>query len=273
MPINAWEKDEVFVGRIRRDDTVPSGMTLWVVADNLRKGAATNAVQIAEEWIKGIMERKLRVGVIFGGRSGEHEVSLVSATSVINALDADKYDVVPIGITQEGRWLSSARGLKLLKEKTGIEQAPECFLVPEPNRQALVAAGSGETQSPAHRCDLPGGAWHLRRRWNTARAAGACQYSVRWRRACWPRRWGWTRSSRSRSSSSKSFRWQSTSGFTRVSAATHPDRVAAGRGKEPEIPGFCQARQHRVERGDLQGPQQEGTAGGPGPGRSSMTGK
>ncbi len=53
MPINAWEKDEVFVGRIRRDDTVPSGMTLWVVADNLRKGAATNAVQIAEEWIKG----------------------------------------------------------------------------------------------------------------------------------------------------------------------------------------------------------------------------
>ena len=53
MPINAWEKDEVFVGRIRRDDTVPSGMTLWVVADNLRKGAATNAVQIAEEWLKG----------------------------------------------------------------------------------------------------------------------------------------------------------------------------------------------------------------------------
>jgi aspartate-semialdehyde dehydrogenase len=53
MPINSWEKDEVFVGRIRRDDTVPSGMTLWVVADNLRKGAATNAVQIAEEWIKG----------------------------------------------------------------------------------------------------------------------------------------------------------------------------------------------------------------------------
>jgi aspartate-semialdehyde dehydrogenase len=53
MPINAWEKDEVFVGRIRRDGTVPSGMTFWVVADNLRKGAATNAVQIAEEWIKG----------------------------------------------------------------------------------------------------------------------------------------------------------------------------------------------------------------------------
>jgi D-alanine-D-alanine ligase len=97
---------------------------------------------------KRMMERKLRVGVIFGGRSGEHEVSLVSATSVITALDADKYEVVPIGITQEGRWLSSDKGLKLLKEKTGIEQAPECFLVPEPNRQALVAAGSGEMHSP-----------------------------------------------------------------------------------------------------------------------------
>ncbi len=53
MPIDAWEKDPVFVGRLRLDATVPSGMTLWVVADNLRKGAATNAVQIAEEWIKG----------------------------------------------------------------------------------------------------------------------------------------------------------------------------------------------------------------------------
>ncbi len=53
MPIHAWEKDPVFVGRLRLDTTVPSGMTLWVVADNLRKGAATNAVQIAEEWIKG----------------------------------------------------------------------------------------------------------------------------------------------------------------------------------------------------------------------------
>ncbi len=93
------------------------------------------------------MERKLRVGVIFGGRSGEHEVSLVSATSVINALDKDKYDVVPIGITQDGRWLSSAQGLNLLKEKTGLEQAPECFLVPEPNRRALVAADNGQMQS------------------------------------------------------------------------------------------------------------------------------
>jgi aspartate-semialdehyde dehydrogenase len=52
MPIWSHEKDEVFVGRIRRDDSVPNGLNLWIVADNLRKGAATNAVQIAEEWIR-----------------------------------------------------------------------------------------------------------------------------------------------------------------------------------------------------------------------------
>lgn len=52
MPINASGKDETFVGRIRRDESVDSGINLWVVADNIRKGAATNAVQIAEELIK-----------------------------------------------------------------------------------------------------------------------------------------------------------------------------------------------------------------------------
>ena len=51
MAINAENKDEVFVGRIRKDDTVESGVNLWVVADNIRKGAATNAVQIAERAI------------------------------------------------------------------------------------------------------------------------------------------------------------------------------------------------------------------------------
>ncbi|PKP22507.1 MAG: aspartate-semialdehyde dehydrogenase [Bacteroidetes bacterium HGW-Bacteroidetes-21] len=52
MPLYAWGKNEVFVGRIRRDDTLVSGLNIWVVADNLRKGAATNAVQIAELLMK-----------------------------------------------------------------------------------------------------------------------------------------------------------------------------------------------------------------------------
>lgn len=52
MPITAENKDEVFVGRLRADDTVPYGINMWVVADNIRKGAATNAVQIAQKAIE-----------------------------------------------------------------------------------------------------------------------------------------------------------------------------------------------------------------------------
>ena len=52
--------------------------------------------------------KKLRVGVLFGGRSGEHEVSLLSAASVLNAIDKKKYEVVPVGITKEGRWVTAA---------------------------------------------------------------------------------------------------------------------------------------------------------------------
>ena len=48
MPLDAHDKDEVFVGRLRRDESQPNTLNAWVVADNLRKGAATNAVQIAE---------------------------------------------------------------------------------------------------------------------------------------------------------------------------------------------------------------------------------
>ncbi len=59
--------------------------------------------------------QKLRVGVLFGGRSGEHEVSLLSAASVLNAIDKSKYDVVPIGITKEGRWVTASHAERLLK--------------------------------------------------------------------------------------------------------------------------------------------------------------
>jgi aspartate-semialdehyde dehydrogenase len=53
MPADTDERDEVFVGRIRKDESVKNGINIWVVADNVRKGAATNAVQIAEEFLKG----------------------------------------------------------------------------------------------------------------------------------------------------------------------------------------------------------------------------
>lgn len=60
---------------------------------------------------------KLRVGILFGGRSGEHEVSLLSAASVVNAIDKTKYEVVPIGITKDGRWLTAEHAERLLTGK------------------------------------------------------------------------------------------------------------------------------------------------------------
>lgn len=61
------------------------------------------------------MQKKLRIAVIFGGRSGEHEVSLVSAVSVIKALNPKKYKIIQIGITKSGKWISGKNTLRTLK--------------------------------------------------------------------------------------------------------------------------------------------------------------
>jgi D-alanine-D-alanine ligase len=83
------------------------------------------------------MTRKLRVGLIFGGRSGEHEVSLVSAKGVMNAIDEDKYEVVPIGITKEGRWLASGDPHKALCSGVAAESRPAALLA-EPSEKGLM---------------------------------------------------------------------------------------------------------------------------------------
>jgi len=100
------------------------------------------------------MPNKIRVGVIFGGRSAEHEVSIVSATSVINALDRNKYEVLPIGITPEGRWLSSVKALELLRERSNIENLPEHILVPDPRKQGLVELKDSSAQSAPQQIDV-----------------------------------------------------------------------------------------------------------------------
>ena len=65
------------------------------------------------------MAKKLRVGILFGGRSGEHEVSLLSAASILKAIDRSKFDVVPIGITKQGRWLGAGDAQNLLAGESG----------------------------------------------------------------------------------------------------------------------------------------------------------
>jgi D-alanine-D-alanine ligase len=60
------------------------------------------------------MKKKLRIGILFGGRSGEHEVSLLSAASILKAIDCKKYEVIPIGIDKQGHWLTGADADRLL---------------------------------------------------------------------------------------------------------------------------------------------------------------
>jgi D-alanine-D-alanine ligase len=83
------------------------------------------------------MARRVRVGVIFGGRSGEHEVSLVSARSVMDAIDKEKYEVVPIGITKEGRWIGSGDPLKALQAGDADASGPAALLG-DPSRRGLM---------------------------------------------------------------------------------------------------------------------------------------
>ncbi len=98
------------------------------------------------------MKKKLRVGVLFGGRSVEHEVSLVSATSILEALRSPKYLPIPIGIAPDGRWVVGDDALRLLKEKTPLTSQPEHVLLPDPRKQALVKL-SGERMDTAS--DVP----------------------------------------------------------------------------------------------------------------------
>ena len=83
----------------------------------------------------------LRVGVLFGGRSGEHEVSLVSAASVIRGLDPDKYEAVPIGITKDGHWLIGEGALKLLPDV--MKNGRRIMLSADPTEAALVPLDRG----------------------------------------------------------------------------------------------------------------------------------
>jgi D-alanine-D-alanine ligase len=81
--------------------------------------------------------KKLRVGILFGGRSGEHEVSLLSAASVLKAIDRKKYDVVPIGITKEGRWITASGAQMLLAGET--EPEPRKLRAGDPQATSAAA--------------------------------------------------------------------------------------------------------------------------------------
>lgn len=105
------------------------------------------------------MAERIKVGVIFGGRSGEHEVSLMSAASVMKALDPEHYEVVPIGITQEGRWLAGPGAYAALGSEAPAlpalgGDASRASILPEPGSRALVALEGQATPVPMGSVDV-----------------------------------------------------------------------------------------------------------------------
>ncbi len=105
---------------------------------------------------------RLKVAVLFGGRSGEHEVSIMSARSVIRALDPEKYEAIPVGITRQGRWLIGADPMKALEDEdfAGTQFAA---IFADPSKQGLWAdmeASPAQTRASAnnHLAAIEGGA-------------------------------------------------------------------------------------------------------------------
>jgi D-alanine-D-alanine ligase len=97
--------------------------------------------------------KRLRIGVLFGGRSGEHEVSLASAASVIRGLDPGKYEAIPIGITKEGHWLIGAGAQKMLPEV--LRGGQRVMMTADPTDASLVPLdGSGRSGGVGQRLDV-----------------------------------------------------------------------------------------------------------------------
>jgi D-alanine-D-alanine ligase len=107
------------------------------------------------------VSKKLRVGVVFGGRSGEHEVSVRSAGAIIEAIDGRKFEVLPIAITKEGKWLSPADSAKLLPANIQPLLAPSrgsangsVAILGDPSHKGLISLGANARSLPAEKLDV-----------------------------------------------------------------------------------------------------------------------
>ena len=160
--------------------------------------------------------KKVRVGILFGGRSGEHEVSLLSAASVFEAIDKSKYEVVPIGITKEGKWVTAGDAARLLQGKAGEDRSAQVLRAGDPEATAgaaVLARGEGVvvppepqhggltpfqteagSSTPGATCvgsgdqcgrDLSRAARHIWRGWNDSGIAGIGGHCRMWVRELW----------------------------------------------------------------------------------------
>ena len=108
------------------------------------------------------MAKKLRVGVIFGGRSGEHEVSIRSARAVIESIDRKKYDVLPIAISKEGKWLPPADAAKLLPPSArsflpddfAAQGSGDVAILGDPSHQGLISLAATRRPLASEQLDV-----------------------------------------------------------------------------------------------------------------------
>ena len=99
-------------------------------------------------------KRRLRVGLVFGGRSGEHEVSVMSAKSVLDAINTKRYEPVPIGITKAGEWITMDLR-RLEQEREALPGSGVLVsMLPDPARNGLVPIDDRVTQMPPHDLDV-----------------------------------------------------------------------------------------------------------------------
>ena len=105
------------------------------------------------------MAKKLRVGVIFGGRSGEHEVSIRSARAIVESIDRKKFDVVPIAITKEGKWLPPTHSAQLLPAAVqpllaSSATTGDVALLGDPSHKGLISLHSNSQPLVAEKLDV-----------------------------------------------------------------------------------------------------------------------
>lgn len=106
------------------------------------------------------MAKKLRVGVIFGGRSGEHEVSIRSAQAIVESIDQRKFEVVPIAITKEGKWLAPSHSAQLLPSSVHERMAAngpatgDVALIGDPSHRGLISLESDSQSFVAEKLDV-----------------------------------------------------------------------------------------------------------------------
>ena len=147
-------------GQIQRQvgEDIPAGARLIIVVmeGNALKSNGALCTRIfpplafhAEKVYPARMSRKARVGVVFGGRSAEHEISLLSAKNVLDALDPAKYEPVLIGVDRDGRWYRQAEARLLLDASRSLPRSPslEVALVARGEQSALLdLSGTGESE-------------------------------------------------------------------------------------------------------------------------------